>query len=388
MEKMILLCVDTIADNGLIDRHYLNEQGIEVYFLSTQPSNKHDTRNEIIVEQITSAILLQIAKRVKAQKIISFSEYLFATVAEGSSLLNLSAMTNEQAYLFSDKYQMIQKIQPCEYVIPTLLVNKKMSYADLTQQLGATKLCLKPRAEAGSLYVTFVTQQSELEDFYHKDYYQDQKFIVQPAIEGELYHVEMVVQNGIFLLNNPRKYSSPNCEMVTNNQAIFSTSLADHTLQTKLAKAATTVRDRLQLNNGIMHTEFFVEHQSKKIYFLETNLRPPGIGLNYLYQHLLGISLETLLCLIACNKPVPKLSISTKASIAGYYPMVTGQIKKLNVIQLPYPCDHRFFIEAGQILSEKNYMNKMSMINCWDLPSEQVSKILSDLQTFKVAEVS
>ena len=194
-----------------------------------------------------------------------------------------------------------------------------------------------------------------------------------------------MVYKGDVLFVSAREYTNPNHFMVSKNIPIFSLNILDPVKEEKIKEASIRVKEILNIDNGILHTEFFVSNDGH-IQFIETNARPPGIGLNKLYQKKLSISMETILCCIVCGIAPPRMMESKSHFICGYYPKKKGLIKKIIQPEVQVEQEWTFFVKPNDKGEEMKHMSKSAMVVCWDDSNLKINKIGEYLSQQNIVE--
>jgi len=386
-----LLCIDLFCDYNLIDIELLSKNNIEPHFILLDTKLNDNFKNLIntyIISKFNYQELFKVAKIIKPHRIVCFSEELFFETAKLNSYFNCSGIRTCNVDTFSNKLTMIEKVKKKIVTPHTFHLKKQISYNHLTKILNSNELICKPLNQSGSFGVRHIKNEDEYILFLNQEKQHLNQFIAQNFIKGEFYHSELVVQNNNIMFYSARKYSRPNLNMLKYNHPIFSCNITDPNINNKIINASFQVQSSIGLKNGIMHTEFFIEEDTEKVIFIETNLRSPGIGLNYMYQDMLGISLETILCLIICSKKIPKLKKKNDFFVCGYYPISEGKLIKFNNIELGVNSKWKYFAKEGDDLYKMQSMSKLAMVVCNSLHINEIKMAEKLLKNHIIAEIT
>jgi len=381
-----LLCIDAFEDYSLINRELLRELGVEIHVLCTtdrEEFNGYYTK----IKKFDFDELYSAAKKVNPDKIVCYSEELFYDVARVRDKLNIQGMNEDTARLFSNKFLMYMKLDGEVRVPKTLSLFTNCTYFDVKSYLGMGDVFIKPISCSGSFETYHIKNEDCYKRFLSNKKLSIELYIAQNYIYGDLYHVEQVVQKGDIIFQSARMYSAPNNSMLESDRLLYSLNVSDPVIKSELLSVSTRVKEKIGVNNAIMHTEFFREVVSGDLIFLETNIRSPGIGLNRMYKEILGISFETLMCLLVCQIKIPKLVPSNRIFACGYYPLKKGVVKKINKPRVDIDCEITYFAKEGDCNQEALSMSKAAMVVCSDLSRYKVKKTMESLYKHQLMEV-
>lgn len=381
-----LLCIDPLQDYEIIDENLLGSYGIETVFASKSIQNLNETKNHVLIDNYSYDDIYRICELVRPDYIACFSEDLFEILAKIRIELRINGMDLSTAKLLSHKNLMYEKINGFVPYPKTAKINKNLEFSSLKTILESKEVFIKPINMAGSFETYHVKNNSEYQLFLTNQKLGLENYIAQAYINAELYHSEVVIFHGKVLFISARKYSYPNHLMVTLNEPIFSLNITDQNKHKIIIDASLKVTKLLEINNGILHTEFFLSDNGQ-INFIETNARAPGIGLNRLYRKKLSISLETILCFIICNVEPPEINEHDDAYICGYYPLKKGVVKKLDIPILEVASEWITYIKPEDSFDQARHMTKSAMVICWDNSSKKIEDISHILSKHDLVEI-
>ena len=290
------------------------------------------------------------------------------------------------AKLLSHKNLMYEKIDGKFPYPKTTKIDKESDFCLLKEILNSKEIFIKPINMGGSYETYHVKSDEEFNRFLANKKEDLDTYIAQTYIDADLFHSELVVSSGEILFCTARRYSFPNHLMVSKNIPIFSLNIVEQERYRKIINASIEVIRVLGVNNGIFHTEFFMDHKGA-INFIETNARAPGIGLNRMYSTKLSISLETLLCFIVCGKESPKFKEVDDVFICGYYPLKPGVVKAVVKPKLEVANKWIMYVKPNDTSAEAKHMSKAAMFICWDKNTDKLDEATLILANHNVVEV-
>lgn len=381
-----LLCIEPTEYYGLVDTNLLSGLGIEVIFVCKVGSKTTDIGACVFVNSFEYADLYAICKLTCPDHIVCFSEDLFVDLAKISSELGIKGMNLAKAKLLSHKNIMYDKLCGTVQCPKTMILSDDVSFNSLKNVLGANEIFIKPINKAGSYETYHVKNEADYQEFLVQQKEGLTNYIAQNYINADLYHSELVVFNGEVLYSSARKYSFPNHLMVSRNEPIFSLNISDPDQYKKILDASIKVQEVLGVDNGILHTEFFVT-KAGDVIFIETNARAPGIGLNHMHRKKLSISLETLLCFIVCDVQPPALIEQNYYYLCGYYPLRPGMVKKVELPKLDVSNEWIVYVKPNDFHDPAKHMTKSAMVLCWDQCIRKVEEASDVLAKHQVVEL-
>lgn len=381
-----LLCIDTLEDYELVDADLLLKNNIEVIFVCKHNSKLIPFKNYVLVNSFNYEDLYSICESTVPDYIVCCSEHLFVDIANIRMKLKIKGMDLSTAQLLSHKNLMYEKLDGSFPYPNTTKIHETSNFNALQNELDTQEIFIKPINMAGSYETYHIKNDLEYTKFFLNKKENCSNYIAQKYIDADLYHSELVISNGTILFSSARKYSFPNHLMVSRNVPIFSLNIKDPMHYKKIVDASIKVMRLLGINNGIFHTEFFMDHEGT-INFIETNARAPGIGLNRMYKNKLAISLETLLCFIVCGKNPPKFKEQDNVFICGYYPLKQGVVKAIVTPELEVANQWIVYVKPNDSSEQVKHMSKSAMFICWDKCAEKIEKSTNILAMHEVVEV-
>ncbi|HAT1800859.1 TPA: ATP-grasp domain-containing protein [Legionella pneumophila] len=386
MRITTLLCIDPLQDYELIDCEMLLQLGITPFFLIKDASKAVKDRENVLVNSFSYEDILAICDSIRPKYIVCFSEDMFVDIAKIREHLKIAGMSSNMAMLLSHKDLMYQKLDGSFPFPKTTTLIESPNLKSIQEKIGVQEIFVKPINSSGSYETYHIKTEREFSNFLANKKEDEENYIAQAYVADDLYHSELVVFDGNILFVEARKYTHPNHLMVSKNFPIFSLNILEAPQRQSIIDASVKVSQLLGFHNGVLHTEFFM-NEDGYIQFIETNARPPGIGLNKLYQRKYSISLETILCCIVCGVEPPSMVENKSHFVCGYFPTKMGVIKKINKPELHVQNEWTFFVKPDDTSEQMAHMSKSAMVLCWDDSVTEINKTGNFLAEQDIVEV-
>lgn len=381
-----LLCIDPFEDYNLIDVELLSLYGITPIFASQLALVQNLPKNYVVIKSFEYEDLLNLCVLIKPNFIVSSSEKLFVIIAKIREKLGIKGMDLNKARLLSYKNIMYEQLRNELPYPSTTKITELDTFSSLQCLLEAEEIFIKPVNMSGSYDTYHVINSFDFAYFLDNRKGALDTYIAQAYIAADLYHSELVVFEGKILFASARKYTLPNHLMVSANMPVFSVPIYNADKYKQIIDASIKTQQLLAINNGILHTEFFLSDDGQ-LHFIETNARPPGIGLNIMYNKKLSVSLETLLCFIVCGVTPPSFDEDNNYYICGYYPLRSGLVNKINIPLLDIPNEWVTFVKSNEFIKPVSHMSKAGMVICWDICPEKLASVEGILSKHQLIEM-
>lgn len=311
---------------NFVDGDLIKENQLNLYYLYKNKASSQASNNDqnIFVEDFTIDEIKNVAIEHNIDGIVCFDDQLLLDVSIIRKELKLKGICYDEMRKFKYKSIMNDSLKEHIKTIPYLKLSSNLSFEDLSRLIGPPPYFVKPDSSAGSEGATKINDAEEYKLFCSELCLNKRDYIIQPYINGTLYHCELIVQNGCIIYSQARSYSYPNFKILSG-KTIASFPIDDSQKRFEIEKLAAQVQQDLNFKNGLMHTEFF-EDEKGTFLFVETNIRPAGGSINLIHQNRLGISLETVMILLEMGKKIDISINSEKLYTSGYIPMKKGMV--------------------------------------------------------------
>lgn len=249
--------------------------------------------------------------------VVTLDESNVVLAAELREQLGLPGMKAEQANWFRDKVLMKQQLQPAGIRVPQFVACKDQEQVvELFKRYG--KLVIKPIDGFGSKQVAIISHRQELDAWFVENATQAQHYEAEEYINGQLYHVNALVVDGVARITAAATYipGMSNIDFSLGTPFV-SVMLEDGELKNRLVDFSEQINSALQLKNGVTHLECFVTPENE-IVFCEIGLRPGGGGIVWMVESQFGVNYnQAAIVLEAGMSELLPQPVSKPSSIAG-----------------------------------------------------------------------
>ncbi|CAM3944723.1 ATP-grasp domain-containing protein [Xenorhabdus thuongxuanensis] len=238
---------------------------------------------------------------------------------------SIFGIKSELSTLFRNKLKMKSKLTNVVRV-PTFGKYKHQTFEMISSEVGLP-FVLKPVDSAGSegVYIIntnidFINSVNCISESLHEYEYEE-------FIDGTLYHVDMVIQNGLIIFGVSCEYNAPNSHFLTGVPCLSIILPHQDKLHNELYYFSKKVIGALGLDNGVTHMEIFRDNNTHELIFLEVGARPAG-GVNVnLFKRKFGIDLVEESLKIELGLKVSDIKpINELYFIAGTFPTLHGKL--------------------------------------------------------------
>jgi len=331
----------------LVDVSLLRENNLTPIFLYEDKSTSINAQCCAYVDRLCVNEVKGLAKKHEVSFIVCFNDNFLIDAAKIRTELNLQGMHSVEIERYKKKSLMCNLLKHNLNTIPYLTVDKDTSYDDVVLLFGEGRYFIKPDYMAGSEGAGVVTSKKEFLTLQNEIIEKYKIGIIQPYIDTELFHCELMVKNGEVIYKNARKYSYPNFKILSG-KIIASLPIKDEKIRLHIEDKACLVQKTLGFKNGLMHTEFFMENN--QLLFLETNIRQAGGGINLIHKNRLDISMETAMILLETGKELKLGNINNKFFTSGYIPRQKGTVQKTIIPDMQGEVEFNIRVKSGDVL--------------------------------------
>jgi len=332
LDRQKVLIIGNPIVYELVDDELLKKNQLDLYFVfkKTDRNKISNKRLNVFVESLVVGEIKKIILENNIDNIVCFDDQFLLNAAALRDEFKYIGLGHEEMKRFKYKSQMNNVLKKNMSTIPFISFTPSLSYQDLCVYFNNPPFFAKPDSSAGSEGTMKINNKEDY-NFLIKCLSKDPRdFIIQPFLEGNLYHCELIIQDNKVIYSQARRYSYPNFNILLG-KVIASFPIGDCYERKEIESLAMDVQKLLNFGNGVMHTEFF-KNSCGEFVFLETNIRPAGGGINLIHKNRLGISLETAMILLELRKSIHLTVNTKKLYTSGYIPM-----KKGRVIGFEYP---------------------------------------------------
>ncbi|MBP9742124.1 MAG: ATP-grasp domain-containing protein [Burkholderiales bacterium] len=200
----------------------------------------------------------------------------------------------------------------------------------------------KPVDLVSSIGTYKIDDLTNLHDVAHKILSYDYEFEIDEFIDGDLFHCDVILSNGIIKFFMAGKYAF-HLAKFSKGFPMGSIPVVDKYMYDKLYTFTQTVIKKLRCDRGAYHLELFVEHNTKELVFLEIAARTPGAQLPLCYEIQFNINIEELHYLAHMNL-LDNFEMPVPNKFAGWitFPQIEGTVTE---ISKPHISTQYHFIE-------------------------------------------
>lgn len=267
------------------DKAWPRESLDEIYFMES------DERNHWNMQDVIKG-LAYLMRTVHIDRIVALDDF---DVEKGALLreeFRIPGMGQSTARYFRDKLAMRMKAKNAGIPVPefTAIFNDEMVNAFIGETQGPWML--KPRGEASATGIKKIHTAEAVWQEIHKLGEERHQYVLERFIQGQVYHMDSIVQEGEVLFCRCSQYLATPFE-VAHDGGIFRSA----TLQEESADNLALLQLNQQILHGFnlkysaTHTEALKSHADGRFYFIETSARVGGAHLAEMVECATGISL-------------------------------------------------------------------------------------------------
>lgn len=242
--------------------------------------------------------VVNIAGTHPIHRIVGIDEFDVMPAAKAREHLQIDGMSNSHALRFRDKLRMRNLASgigmPCPEYVAVLNPTEINEY--LKKVPGPW--IVKPRTEVSAFGIrkcdTMEQVWQVLIDLDARHTWRDHpsQFLIEKFIEGDVYHVDSIIQNGKVLACGISKYGTTPLN-VSHCGGVFTTSIVDYKSEERkeLEKLNNKLLKGFEHTHGVAHAEFLKCAETGKFYLLEVACRVGGAFIAEVLEQACGFSL-------------------------------------------------------------------------------------------------
>lgn len=267
------------------DKAWPRESLDNIFYMDADERNHWDMHNVI-------KGLAWLLRGEKIDRIVSLDDF---DVEKGALLreeFRIAGMGQTTARYFRDKLAMRLKAKAAGIPVPefTSVFNDDMvnEFADTVP----TPWMLKPRGEASATGIKKLYSKKELWDKLNELGEERHLYVLERFIEGQVYHMDSIVQDGHVEFVRNSQYLAPPFE-VAHGGGIFRSATCDQSSEDnkELEKLNQQIISGFNLRYSATHSEALKSKADGKFYFIETSARVGGAHIAEMVEAATGINL-------------------------------------------------------------------------------------------------
>lgn len=235
--------------------------------------------------------VIRLARERKIDEVVGLDEYDTTRAAEIRELFRLPGMPLSTTFRFRDKLAMRHITRRAGLLVPDFVgfENRESVHQFLDRTPGPW--LVKPRTLAGSLGIRQYGRADEVRGVFERLGGESVDFLLEKFIEGDLYHVDGIVDAGRIHFAQAHRYGRPLLR-VAHEGGVFTSFTVDRSSRKcqDVLKAHADVVAALGLERGVTHAEFIEDSQGRFV-FVEIACRVGGAHLSDLIEKSCGLNL-------------------------------------------------------------------------------------------------
>lgn len=290
------------------------------------------------------------------QKVIALAERNLEVAAKIREMAGASGMLSDFVEKFRNKTVMKETLKHANIRIP---VYENISSLEQISNFfnKFKKVVIKPKRGMGSENTFIIEQAQDLHDAFQKVSYNLSEFEIEEFIEGEMYHVDSIVENYQVKLSSVSKYQNSTLGYKSGESFLASYMIGESELNEDIRKFNEKIISTLELEKGVTHLEVFIT-PSNDIVFCEIGARAGGAGVMPCIEESYNINLFHAHIKSDLGEPLP--SPKPTGLLAGWIIFYgkEGIIKSLPEIELfnkEWIPTYRLFVKNGDTLEHPRY---------------------------------
>ena len=255
--------------------------------------------------------------------------------------------------------------------------NLRQSYDNIISFLGNELFIAKPSALAGSFGFAKIESYKNFTAFMNNIYNTELQFMVEEFIDGDLYHVDIILKNrevkDIFIC----EYSAPNADTI-NGALLASIPLpTNNNKYMALHDYANKIIPLFNTSNGVLHLELFMNKELEPT-FLEIGCRPPGAHVCKLYSLNYNINIfnEHLISNCNLNYINDTYDYDDIKFCYGYIPTKEGLYNGINIPDIESKFNYIEAIPKGKENKKAVAVGQIAII--FDMSNTNYNKLYND----------
>lgn len=261
--------------------------------LSEVKTVEDDAAPEEYVRAVTN-----VAGSKRVDRIVGLDEFDVMTAARAREHLQIPGMSISQALHFRDKFAMRNVAYGggvlCPEYIPAVNADQINEFLDRVP----APWIVKPRHEVSAFGIRKCETNEQVWDVLHeldaRDTWRDHpsQFLIEQFIEGDVYHVDSVVNNGKVVAAGVSRYGTPPFN-VSHYGGVFTSFIVPYRSKERreLLKLNEQLLKAFGYQRGVSHAEFLQSKADGRFYLLEVACRVGGAYIANVLEHACNFNL-------------------------------------------------------------------------------------------------
>ena len=231
-------------------------------------------------------------------RIVGLDEFDVLTAAKAREHLQVEGISNSYALRFRDKLRMRNVARQADIPCPEYSSIFRPEEIDGFLNRAEAPWIIKPRTEVSAFGIKKCDTKEQvwqtLRVLDNKNTWRDHpsQYLIEKFIEGKVFHVDSVVENGKVIAAGVSEYGTPPLN-VSHEGGVFTTSIVPYA--SKVRKELERLNKKLikafEYERGVAHAEFLQANASGEFYLLEVAARVGGAYIANVLEHACGFNL-------------------------------------------------------------------------------------------------
>jgi biotin carboxylase len=231
-------------------------------------------------------------------RIVGLDEFDVLNAAKAREHLQIEGISNSYALRFRDKLRMRNLASEKEIPCPEFsgLLNPE-SINEFLNSVPAPWI-IKPRTEVSAFGIKKCETKEQawqvLNDLDNRNTWRDHpsQYLIERFVEGKVYHVDSVVNNGKVMACGVSVYGTPPMT-VSHDGGVFTTSIVPYNSKERkeLERLNKKLLKAFEYEKGVAHAEFLQSKADGEFYLLEVAARVGGAYIANVLEHACGFNL-------------------------------------------------------------------------------------------------
>ncbi len=243
-------------------------------------------------------VVANLAGHQPIDRIVGLDEFDVLNAAKAREHLQIEGISNSYALRFRDKLRMRNLASETGIPCPEFsgLFNPEQ-ISEFLKNVPAPWI-VKPRTEVSAFGIKKCETEEDvwnvLTNLDSRNTWRDHptQYLIERFIEGKVYHVDSVVNDGKILASGVSEYGTPPMT-VSHEGGVFTTSIVpyDSKIRKQLEKLNKKLLKAFEYEKGVAHAEFLQSSADGKFYLLEVAARVGGAYIANVLEHACGFNL-------------------------------------------------------------------------------------------------
>ena len=231
-------------------------------------------------------------------RIVGLDEFDVLTASKAREHLQIEGINTSYALRFRDKLRMRNVARltgiPCPDFSGIFRTDEIKEFLDRVPP----PWIIKPRTEVSAFGIKKCDTREQvwqvLQTLDNKNTWRDHpsQYLIEKFIEGKVYHVDSVVENGEVVAAGVSEYGTPPMS-VSHQGGVFTTSIVPYRSKTRkaLEQLNKNLLEAFEYERGVAHAEFLEARDTGEFYLLEVAARVGGAYIADVLEHACGFNL-------------------------------------------------------------------------------------------------